>query len=91
MAKSILSLCIIMFLAEDVNDGIMEYDNFKKVGLNNRVSLSHSSFLQRTHQWAHVCMKKSLGVSLAGTFVPHVQEQAISSESDVCDSIEVHG
>lgn len=37
-------------LVSDMNHGIMEYKKFGKVGLNNRVSLLHSNFLQRAHQ-----------------------------------------
>ena len=39
----------------------------KKVGLNNRVSLSHSNVLQQAHQWARFNMENNLGVTLAGT------------------------
>ena len=42
MMMSVLSLCIIV-LANDMNEGKTEYANFKKVGLNNCVSLSHSN------------------------------------------------
>jgi hypothetical protein len=50
-------------VANDMN-GKMEYTKFGKVGLNNRVSLSHSNVLQRAHQWTHFRMKKHFGALL---------------------------
>ena len=37
--------------ADDMYEGKLEDLKFGKVGLNNRVSLSHSYSLQRAHQW----------------------------------------
>ena len=54
-------------LAKDINDGKMEFVKFRKVGLNDRVSPSHSNILQRAHQWAHFHMKKNSSISLAWT------------------------
>lgn len=50
-----------------MNDGEMEYAKFGKVGLNNQVSLSHIRNSQRAHQWARICMKKHLVVTLIAT------------------------
>lgn len=49
---------------KDMNDGKLEYVKFRKIGLNNRVCLSHSNILQRAHQWARFRMQKHLGVTL---------------------------
>lgn len=49
-----------------MNDGKLEHAKFRKVGLNNRLSLSHSNILQGAHQWARFCVKKCLVVTLAG-------------------------
>ena len=77
-------------LAEDMNDGQMEYVKFGEVGMNNRVSLSHSNILQRPHQWAQFHMKKHLGV-LFLTLVLHVQEWAILPESNMGDPLRSAG
>ena len=37
-------------LSDDMSDEKMEYAKFGKVGLKNRVKLSHSIILQRSHQ-----------------------------------------
>ena len=54
-------------LAEDMNDSKMEHVKSVKVGLNDRVSLSHSNVLQRPHQWAEFRMKKHMGATLPDT------------------------
>lgn len=46
--------------ADVMNEGKLECAKFGKVGLNNRLSLSHSNILQRTY----FCMKKQLGLTL---------------------------
>ena len=58
MVKSIFEFVHHNVLVDDMNDGKMEYMKFKKVALNNHVSLLHSDILQRAHQRAHFCMKK---------------------------------
>ena len=47
-------------------EGKLECTKFKNIGLNNCVSLSHSTILQRAHQWACFCLNKHLGVTLLG-------------------------
>ena len=60
--------------ADGIYDGKMEHAKCSKVGSNNRVNLCHSNVLQYAHQWAHSHMKKYLGVTLAGNFIPHMQK-----------------
>ena len=59
-------------LGDDMNEGNMEYAKIGKVGLKNHVSLSHSNVLQRANQWAILCMKEHLGVSLHNIRVSYV-------------------
>lgn len=37
--------------SKDVNEGNSEYAKFEKVGLKNRVNLSHNIIFQHAHQW----------------------------------------
>lgn len=78
---------------EDINDGEMEYVKSGKVGLNDRVSLSHIDILQRAHQWAQFPMKRYLGVTLVGTLFHTCKSMQFYHESDMGHSTEVpkHG
>lgn len=67
LRKTILSLFITFFFADDMNECKLEYAKFGKVGLNNHVSLCDSNMLQSAHQWTCFCMKKHLGVALLDT------------------------
>ena len=63
-----MSLYITMFFVDDMNDWKSEYTKFRKVDLNNCVSLSHCKILQRAQQWVRCHMKKHLGAILPRKF-----------------------
>jgi hypothetical protein len=73
----------------DVNQGTMEYANLGKVGLNNRVGLSHNNILQRAHQLTCFCMKKIFGCYSCSDALSHVQEWTVLPQSNMGYSIEV--
>lgn len=54
-------------LAEDINDGKLEYAKVEKDSTNNCVSLSHNNIFQKAHQWASFRMKKRLGIIVPKT------------------------
>lgn len=83
----ILSLCTNNVSTANMNGGKMEYAKFGRVRLSNHVIPCYGHILQRAHQQTCFQMKKYLGVTLAGTDFPHVQEWAILPQSNMCYSI----
>ena len=49
LRKTILSLFITNFFADDMNECKLEYVKFGKIGLNNHVNLCDSNMLQSAH------------------------------------------
>lgn len=75
--------------AHDMNEGKMKYAKFVKVRLNNCMGLSHSNVLQRAHQSACFCMKKTFRCNSSQHSISHVQEWAIQPESNMGYSIKI--
>ena len=76
-------------LAEDMNDGKLEYVKLNKVGMNNCVSLSHSNILQRVSSMGWILYDEAFGGHSYEDFVSHVQGRSILPQSDMGDTIEV--
>lgn len=66
-------------VGNDMNKGKTEYANFKKVDLNNCVSLSYSNIISM----GMVSYEEEFGYYYCGSFVSYVQEWAILSERDL--------
>ena len=75
--------------ANNMNEGKLEYAKLKNISLNNCVSLSHSNILQRAHQRACFCIKKTHRCYSLWQCISHVREWSNLPKSHMGYSYEI--